>query len=306
MRRRVLLRAVYTVMPAGRDDVPGIDLPLRVELADDVLATLERGSGALRLIVDRRVDRDALEVVPESGVFLQHPDGSREALPALRVRGDEGAEHLLAGDLVSAIAFLSDVPLSVSRPIHEDRLVAEDERDRKTLADLGTEEVYHDTDATIATRTFGGVTLTAESLSALLDRRAGLRIYADALKLGTSAARFRELWRVLESAFNRQDDELVALLAEYPPAQAMGFSRDELKQVLVLRGKASHAASKAGVKQLIAVEQECSRRLARLKNLAERVILTKRSWGYPTKGVEELLPPTAFIDPEESVTYLKR
>jgi hypothetical protein len=127
-----------------------------------------------------------------------------------------------------------------------------------------------------------------------------LRIYADALKLGTGAARFRELWRVLESAFNRQDDELVALLADYPPARAMAFSRDELKQLLVLRGKASHAASRAGVKQLLAVERECSHRLARLKNLAERVILTKRSWGYPTRGVDELVPLSAYVVPAEA------
>jgi hypothetical protein len=296
----MLLRTVYTVTPSGRADVPGVNLPLEIGLAESVWARLEQGSSGLRLVVDRRVDRDALEVVPESGVFREHPGRSRAELPALRIRADERPEHVLAVDLLSAISFLSDVPLSVSRPIDEDRFVAEDEGDRETLADLGTDDVYNETGFTFATHTFGGVALTAERFSNLLRRRAGLRIYADALKLGTGAARFRELWRVLESAFNRQDDELVALLADYPPARAMAFSRDELKQLLVLRGKASHAASRAGVKQLLAVERECSHRLARLKNLAQRVILTKRSWGYPTRGVDELVPLSAYVVPAEA------
>jgi hypothetical protein len=206
---------------------------------------------------------------------------------------------------VSAISFLSDVPLSISHPIREDRFVAEDEGDRRALADLGTEDVYHETTARLGTRTFGGVPLTAENLTSLLGRRAGLRIYSDALKLGTASGRFRERWRVLEGAFNRQDDELVALLADYAPAQAMGFSRDELKELWVLRGRAAHAASKAGVMELIAVERECSQKLARLANLAERVILTKRSWGLPTKEVEELVPLVAFIESLGSVTYYR-
>ena len=237
----MLLRTVYTVTLGGRADVPDLDLPLTVDLAEEVRATLDEENGALRLVVDRRVDRGALEVVSQTGVFRKHHDGSREELPALRIRDDEPPDHILAVDLVSAISFLSDVPLSISHPIREDRLVAEDEEDRRALADLGTDDVYHETTARLGTRTFGGVALTPENLTSLLGRRAGLRIYADALKHGTASARFRERWRVLESAFNRQDDELVALLADYAPAQAMGFSRDELKKLLVLRGRAAHA-----------------------------------------------------------------
>jgi hypothetical protein len=274
-----------------------------MELSEDVRATVEQGNGGLRLIVDRRVDRDALEVVTKTGVFHEHPDGTREERPALGIRDDEPPDHILAVDLVSAISFLSDVTLSISHPIREDRFIAEDEGDHRAIADLGTDDVYHETSATLGTRTFGGVALTAENLTSLIGRRAGLRIYADALKLGTASARFRERWRVLESAFNRQDDDLVALLADYAPAQAMAFSRDELKKLLVLRGRAAHAVSKAGVKELIAVERECSQRLARLSNLAERVILTKASWGYPTKQVEELVPLVAFIQSSGSVTY---
>jgi hypothetical protein len=125
-----------------------------------------------------------------------------------------------------------------------------------------------------------------------------LSISAPALTRAPPAARFRELWRVLESAFTRSDDELVALLADYAPTQAMGFTRDELRQLLVLRGRASHAASKAGLTELVAVERECSQRLPCLKNLAERVILTKRSWGFPTTYVDELMPLAGYVQPE--------
>jgi hypothetical protein len=55
----------------------------------------------------------------------------------------------------------------------------------------------------------------------------------------------------------------------------------------VLRGRASHAESKAGYDELVAVERECGRKVARLKNLVERVLLTKKNWGYPTVAVDE-------------------
>jgi hypothetical protein len=110
-------------------------------------------------------------------------------------------------------------------------------------------------------------------------------------------AQFREFWRVLESAFGVLDEELVAAVTNFPPAQAMEFRADELRQLLILRGRASHAASKGEVHELTRVERECSQRLPRLKNLAERVIATKATWGYPTAGVNELLPLTAYIGP---------
>ncbi len=124
-----------------------------------------------------------------------------------------------------------------------------------------------------------------------------MRLYSDAVKLPLEVAQFRELWRVLESAFARSDDELVKLLTSYPPAQQLAFDDAELQDLLVLRGRASHAQSKAGVLELIAVERDCGKRLGRLKSLVERVILTKEHWGYPTVGVEELAPLQAYVGP---------
>jgi hypothetical protein len=87
----------------------------------------------------------------------------------------------------------------------------------------------------------------------------------------------------------------VSYLADYAPAQELGFDEAELEQLFSLRGRASHAQSKKGIEELAAVEQECGRKLQRLKNLVERVLLTKKTWGSPTTTVEELTRLESYI-----------
>lgn len=128
-----------------------------------------------------------------------------------------------------------------------------------------------------------------------------MRLYADAVRLTLDLARFRELWRVLESALAETGKQLVDLLAAYPPAQQLEFGHGELSGLLTLRGRASHAQTKGGVQQLAAVERECRQRL---QNLVERVILTKQHWGHPTPGVAELTPLQAYIDREGYLVIL--
>src|SRR5205085_9366951 len=110
---------------------------------------------------------------------------------------------------------------------------------------------------------------------------------------------------ILEAAFGKRDDELVALLAKYEPARKLDFDEAEVKQLLVLRGRASHAQSSAGIKELVYVDQECSKQLPRLKNLCERVILTKKDWGYPTIAADELLPLTSFVEPANRLVIFR-
>jgi hypothetical protein len=214
------------------------------------------------------------------------------------LRNDTAPESVYAEDVVNAVSFLSDVPLGLSKPPFDDRFVPENDADRQTLELLGTDEVYLMTTAILSTRAFSNIPFTSELVRTLVARRPGLRLYADALRLDSDVAKFRELWRILESAFGVQDDELVAALTDYPPAQAMGFTAKKLRELLVLRNRASHAASKRGLEQLAAVKRECSQRLPKLKNLAERVIITKKSWGFKTKGVEELLPLGRYYLPD--------
>lgn len=291
----MLLRTVYTVTP-GSAGLHSIDLPLEIPLHAGVQASLCEHQDGFRLLVDRSVDSSRIEVISESGWHRELPGGEREPLPRLRLADDEAPEHVLVDDVVGALSFLTDVPLSLSHPIQEDRFLPEDDEERKLLERYGTNQPHHETSVRVMSRTFSAKVDT-EGVTALLGRSAGVRLYADAIKLTLDVAKLRELWRVLESAFGRSDDDLVQLLASYPPAQQLGFAPPELRDLLILRGRASHAQSKAGVDELIAVERECGQALPRLKNLAERVILTKRSWGYPTLAVEELARLQAYVDP---------
>ncbi len=68
-----------------------------------------------------------------------------------------------------------------------------------------------------------------------------------------------------------------------------------LRQLLVLRGRASHAQSKTGIRELTLVERACSTHLPRLRCLAQRVILTKADRGRPSRDVDELSPLRAYI-----------
>ncbi|MEJ7742763.1 MAG: hypothetical protein WKF73_09585 [Nocardioidaceae bacterium] len=96
-------------------------------------------------------------------------------------------------------------------------------------------------------------------------------------------------WKILESAFGLTDGGLLDKLAEYEPIQNL-IGDGDLMAWLVLRGRASHAQSRVGTKELIAVERSCESEIWKLKKIVERVIITKKSWGYPTTAWEERLP----------------
>jgi hypothetical protein len=196
-------------------------------------------------------------------------------------------------DVVRAVTFPIDVPLFLSRPVDKDRFIPENEEE-KQLERLGTDQPYSETSLQFHSRAFNA-RVDADGVTALLRNPVG----SDCMRMPESSrfdvAQFRELWRVLESAFASSDEKLVKLLANYPPAQQLGFDAEELGELHILRGRASHAQSKAGMRELIAVERECGLRLARLKNLVERVTLTKKTWGYPTIVVEELAPLRQYV-----------
>lgn len=93
----------------------------------------------------------------------------------------------------------------------------------------------------------------SQNLLALSERPSGIRLYADALKMGTSTGKLRELWKVFEAAFGQNDDALVGSLSRCEAATEMEFTRDELQDLLVLRGRASHAYSRADLDEIIEV-----------------------------------------------------
>src|SRR2546430_1340044 len=175
---------------------------------------------------------------------------------------------LIAGDTAAAIAFLCGVPVHVSSLIQDDELVAESEADRSAVDALGTSWVYREHLVGGEIRAFGARNVDSQIVRALLPRRAGLRLYADALAAQTPVARYRELWRVLESAFGLRGPELVAALGDYKPVRQLELDARELEALLVLRGRASHAASGARFDDVRQVTEDILTHVERLSSLA--------------------------------------
>ena len=284
----MLLRTVRAVSPdllASDKVMAPLELPLSPELR---VSLGEHGPG-FGLLIEQLVDPARIEVVP-SGMWTVLEDGEREAVPSLRVTED----RVLIDDFLSAVAFVTGARLSLGT-IHERRLVPEGRDEELLLEQFVTQELFTERRATGSTRTFSGKA-DNERVAALLQRAPGVRLYRDAHGL-PPVPRFRELWRVLESAFAMTGADLVWLLASYPPAKRLGFDETELEELRTLRGRASHAHSRAGAgtAELVAVDRECSALVSRLDSLVERVVLTKKSWGRPTHGVEELAFLFAYI-----------
>ncbi len=300
----MLLHTVYTVVtPANK--VPSLVLPLTISLDANTKASLVEQESGIQLLIDRKIDHTRLELVKDSSYYEKLPDGKEEPIPTLRLVDNEAPEHILSQDFISALTFLTDVPITLSHPLHSDRFVPETDEDRELLERLGADQPYYRISVLSSMRSFSLNGATVRTITNLMPRRVGLRLYANAMKANLAVAQFREFWRILEAAFGKRNDELVTLLAKYEPARKLGFDEAEVKQLLVLRGRASHAQSSAGINELVYVDQECSSQLPRLKNLCERVILTKKDWGYPTVGTDELLPLAGFIGPANSMTIFQ-
>jgi hypothetical protein len=301
----MLLHTVYTaITPANRS--LGVNLPLAIDLDASIKASLVEQESGIHLLIDRKIDHTKLEIVKESGYYKTLPDGKEEPIPTLRLVDDDAPEHILSEDFMSTLTFLTDVPITLSRPPHKDRFVPETDEDRELLEKFGTDQPYSRISVLSSMRSFSTRGVTNKTVTDLTLKRVGLRLYANAMKANLAVAQFRELWRILEAAFCKKDRELVALLAQYGPASKLGFDETEIKQLWILRGRASHAESRAGIRELVYVDQECTKRLPRLKNLCERVILTKKDWGQPTVDTDELLPLTSFVGPDNGITIFQK
>jgi hypothetical protein len=289
------VREFFGVVPIGQ---LAVELPLRVDLDDGVHADLTQGDDeSLRLTIDYPVDPLALTVEHHTGLYESRPDGPDRELSALRVPENKNIQAI---DLTAALTFLTDVPLRVNRPFPPSEMLPENEEDTAALDAFGTQRVYVEGGVQPSIRTFNAH-VDADAIRALIPKTVGLRLYADAVALSADVARYREFWRVMESAFGLQDDKLVAALAAYGPAQELGFDATELRELLVLRGQASHAATSGGLEEILRVGEQTHHRGDRLKCLVERVILTKRSWGARSGGVDELTPAASWVGPNGQI-----
>lgn len=162
------------------------------------------------------------------------------------------------------------------------------DHDRDVLRSLGETRLLSMIQSRIVIRAPVFSTLSSRTFARLLEREVGLALYNDALSLSQPAAQFREFWRVLEAAFCEDNERLVTLLSDFPPALELGFTASELRELLVLRGRASHAQSSAGLVEYERVNGLVRNKVERVRCLAAQVLLTKKNWGRPESEVERI------------------
>ena len=209
------------------------------------------------------------------------------------------------GTFVDILAFVGDWQINLASTTQRDEIVPETEDDERILASFGTRDVHSATSLTVAIRTFSMSNISREELELLIERQSGLKLYAQALDQRDQVGKFREFWRVLEAGFGEQKQELVKIISAYQPAVELGFSEEELDGLYILRGRASHADSKAGIEEIRSVNIQVGQKLSRLKCLVEQVILTKKSWGFPTLDTQRMSQLTSYVDSDGGIVIFR-
>ena len=138
----MLLHTVYTVVtPANM--VASLFLPPTISLDADTKASFVEQESGIQLHIDRKIDHTKLELVEVSGRYKKLPDGTEEPVPTLRLVEDEALVNILSQDYISELTFLTDVPITLSRPHNSDRFVPETDEDRELLERIGTDTNPH-------------------------------------------------------------------------------------------------------------------------------------------------------------------
>lgn len=296
----VRFRATYTLqfLPEIPED---LQLPLKIDRQEGriVVEPREENDEYAAASVECEVDPAGLEL--RKG---QEPLSGSDPYVGIHVPESSALSDYL-GRVVDAISFVVDTPIRHSHKASDDVLIPESSDDASLLEDFQTSRVFSPLSARVSIRTFFASEITGEVFKALLGRDLGLSLYHHALMSQDPVASFREYWKLLESAFGTKGDDLVDLLSDYKPAQQLDFTEDELSFLRKLRGRASHGASRTGIEEHRNVIYETSRKLPRLKCLAEQVLLTKRTWGAPTKETERLAEINAYIDSESNPVLIR-
>lgn len=257
------------------------------------------GDKSLSLAAEREVERPEDIGLVEDFFFDLEAFERRGAEELGKALSSPEVDQLSEGARLvgAALSFAIAVPLRVHpQPFEPNRFIAEDERDRRLLDELGMERVRISHTFSHGVEVFDDCEVDAHLITELA-RRGTVGVYAEAMRLDGYAARFRELWRTLEVAFQAHGARLISLIAEFPPAQELGFEKKELEALLALRGQISHASSRPGPRDVARFEREATRRLGRLWTLVDRVILTKRDSSQDLE-VDELQPLVAHIGPD--------
>ena len=280
----------------------GFAMPLQVQIAeytfrldglDDVrtsaIAVVE-GSVNVGGLTAREGPRPLDGTAPDRGIFVP----------------EQAAMGQFLSSMAHTLSFIMDIPIRYASRLDMEELIPETPDEECHLRTLGTSNVYKLLTAIPRVRSIHMPQVDDEVFATILRKEPGIALYAQALLLQQTTAVFGELWKVLESAFNAKDGALLRYLADFGPSKELGFTMAEFKELLVIRGRASHAESRSGIKELRAVRDEVEQRLGRLKCLVEQVVVTKKTWGTRTLETERLTPISSFIGPNGEVVLFTR
>ena len=269
-------------------------------LSDDLHLVIRRGEfKLLGLAADGR-SAEAVVTVPVDprGLSIwigEEPLGGGEPTRSVEVPEKNEASAILRS-AVRILSFAIDNPSSVSSRLGEDELIPENAGDEDRLVELGCLTPHVDLKISVGLRGPRIRTVDDRALELLLEREVGLALYSDAAKMTTATGAYREFWRVLESAFGQKDASLLRSIVSFEPARRLGFDEEELRRLHVLRGRASHAESSAGLEEYQRVSSGVEEKLPRVRALAEQVLLTKAKWGSRGLGEERIGSLPSYVD----------
>lgn len=266
----------YTIRASRPLDV---DLPLVLTLEGLELTLREAADSECNysLQISGPVDPTAIQPV------LEEVDcGTRTVTKTRGLKVAEESEFRSAGRFFCRLlSFAYQDPLARFAGT-ANRIEPESPEDEELLVHLGTTHLLSGTRlGPVDVLQVHQVSTDDRTLSLFREREIGLALYSDALRVHEPVAKFRELWRVLESAFRSKNAKLVKALERFAPLSEMGCDATEIDSLLTLRGRASHAEGKAGLKEYDFVSSQTAEHNPRLRAIVERVILTKKRWGSP-------------------------
>lgn len=234
--------------------------------------------------VEENVTRELIEAVCEleewprrsSTGMVVVPDAARRAL-------EESAE--VAVDL---LAISDRASRSLASPSPCVAFVAESEKARDWLAESAG-IIRPKVNRAVASG--GGVSpIPEEVLAGLDDRLDGVTLLAEALSHQHPVGTYHEFIRLYERAFARPAPTLVPLLASFLDRQ-YGYTDQELRSWISLRGGATHADAKPRSKLVFA--GDVTPIIDRMEQAAYDLLLNKATWHTPETARQERWRPHA-------------
>ena len=235
----------------------------------------------LEIKMSETIDVTNLKIDLSKNIFKEGSDGEKNFQKVIDVTECKTLGLELPRAISDALTFLFDSRINMSIKVSEATLEPESKEEVENLKSFGTKIIRHRGVVTIEAGMVSKEFDTSAILH-LLPKKLGLNIYSQALSSSDPLIQFRELWRVLESAFTLRDRDLCLALSRFSPVKEIPLKFEDLNKLKVIRGRASHAYSRKGAAEAEAIRIECEENLTSLKDLVSIVIDQKDPWGSPS------------------------